>query len=103
MIEGGIGPIEDNGRFLGRQKASRGDQVFGNFDARAGSLRNSIEEIGPRGCELVATDEPTVVAKPFIDPAVVEDGEGNRRFPDPAFINARERPGLGLLRGSQSF
>ena len=55
------------------------------------SLRNSIEEIGPRGCELVATDEPTVVVKLFLDLAVVEDGEGNQRFSDPASTDESNR------------
>ena len=40
------------------------------------------------GCgELVATDESTVVAKPFLDLIVVEDGQGNRRFPNPPWTD----------------
>ena len=35
------------------------------------------------GCgELVATDEPMVVSKPLFGAVVVEDGQGNSRFPD---------------------
>ena len=33
-----------------------------------------------RGWELVAPNESTVVAEPFLDAAVVEDSESNRRF-----------------------
>ena len=37
------------------------------------------------GCgELVATDEPTVVAKPFLDAVVVEDGQYNGRLTNSA-------------------
>jgi len=36
-----------------------------------------------RGGELVATDEPTVGSEPFLDAIVVEDGESDRRFPNP--------------------
>ena len=37
-----------------------------------------------RGGELVATDEPTVGPKPFLDAIVVEDAQGDRGFPDPS-------------------
>jgi len=37
--------------------------------------------------ELVATDESTVVAKPFPGAIVVEDNQGNRTFPDPTRTN----------------
>ena len=40
--------------------------------------------MGTGGWELVATDEPAVVAKPLLDSIVVEDGQGDRSFPDPA-------------------
>jgi hypothetical protein len=33
-----------------------------------------------RGGELVATDEPTVVAKPLLDAIVVEDGQSDGRL-----------------------
>ena len=33
--------------------------------------------------ELVATDEPTVVAKPFLDAIVVEDGQSDGCLPYP--------------------
>jgi len=37
-----------------------------------------------RGGELVATDKTTVGPKPFLDAIVVEDGEGDGRFPNPS-------------------
>ena len=39
--------------------------------------------MGRRCWELIAADEPTVVAKPFLDAIVVGDGQSNRRLPDP--------------------
>jgi hypothetical protein len=40
-----------------------------------------------RGWKLVAANESAVVAKPFLDPIVVEDGESNRRLADPPCAN----------------
>ena len=37
-----------------------------------------------RSRKLVASDETTVFAKPFLDPAMVKDGESDRRFPNPS-------------------
>jgi hypothetical protein len=37
-----------------------------------------------RSWELVATDEPAVLAKPLLDAIVVEDSESDRRLPDPS-------------------
>jgi len=36
---------------------------------------------------LVTTDEATIVAKPLLDPIVVEDGQGDRRLADSASTN----------------
>ena len=36
-----------------------------------------------RGGELIATDETTIIAKPFLDAIMVEDLQSDRRFPDP--------------------
>ena len=44
-----------------------------------------------RGGELVATDESTVIAKPFLDAIVVEDNQGDRRFPDSTCTNESDR------------
>ena len=37
--------------------------------------------------ELVATDETTIISKPFLDVIVVEDGQGNGRLPDPPWTD----------------
>jgi hypothetical protein len=36
-----------------------------------------------RSRKLIAANKSPVIAKPFFDPTVVEDGESDRRFPDP--------------------
>jgi hypothetical protein len=36
-----------------------------------------VEEVGGRGRELVTMDESTVVAKPLLDPVVVENRQGD--------------------------
>ena len=36
-----------------------------------------------RSWELITADESSVVAKPFLDAIVVEDGKSDRGFPDP--------------------
>ena len=41
--------------------------------------------------ELVATDEPAVVPEPFLDPIVVEDGQGNGCFPDSPWTDECDR------------
>ena len=43
--------------------------------------------MGKRSGKLIATNESTVPAKSFFDSLVVEDGEGNRCFPDPSRAN----------------
>ena len=43
--------------------------------------------MGVRGRELVAADEPTVVAKPPLDTIMVENGKCNRGFADSAGTN----------------
>ena len=34
--------------------------------------------------ELVASDEPTILAEPLLDTIVMEDGQNDGRFADPA-------------------
>ena len=46
--------------------------------------------MGERGRELVTTDEPTVVAKPFLDAIVVENGQGDGSFPNPTYPDERD-------------
>ena len=47
--------------------------------------------MGARGGELIATNEPAVVPKPFLDAIVVENGQGDGRFPDPPCANESDR------------
>ena len=51
--------------------------------------------MGRRSRELVATDETTVVAKPFLDAAVVNRIEGNGSFPNSSCTD--EGDGLEVL------
>lgn len=41
-----------------------------------------MEEVRTRGGELITTNEPTVVAKPLLDPIAVENGERNGGLAD---------------------
>ena len=43
-----------------------------------------------RGGELVAADEPAVVAETFFDTVVVEDGESDKRLADSTRTNESE-------------
>jgi hypothetical protein len=71
-------------------------QILGIFNACADGPGELTEEVGERGGELVATDEPTVVTKPLLDAIVVEDGQGDGSFPNPA--SADESDGSELFR-----
>jgi hypothetical protein len=62
-------------------------QIFGVFDTCADGFGKAAEEMSTRSRELVATDEPAVLAEPFLDAVVVEDGQSNRRLPDPPYAN----------------
>ena len=44
-----------------------------------------------RGRELVTADEATVVTESLFDAVVVENGESDRRLPDPAGANESDR------------
>ena len=44
-----------------------------------------------RGGELVATDEPTVGSKSFLDAIVVEDSQSDRSLPDPSCPDESDR------------
>ena len=57
------------------------------FDASADGLGELVEEMKARWGELVAADETTVVSKSFLEAIVVEDGQGNGRFPDPPWTD----------------
>ena len=46
--------------------------------------------MGTGGRELVTADEPAVVAKPLLDSAVVENGQGDRGLPNPTRTDERD-------------
>jgi len=39
--------------------------------------------MGEGNCELIATDEPTIVAKPLLDAIVMKDRQGDRSLANP--------------------
>jgi hypothetical protein len=47
--------------------------------------------MGTRSREPIATDKSTVFTKVFLDPIIVEDGEGDRGFPDPPCTDEGDR------------
>ena len=47
--------------------------------------------MGTRCGKLVATDESTVVAKPFLDLIVMQGHQGNGRFPNPPWTDEGDR------------
>ena len=69
----------------------KGGQVVRVFDTSTSNFRKSAQEIGTRSRELVAADESPVVAKPFFDPAVVEDRQSNRRFSNATSTDQSDR------------
>jgi hypothetical protein len=82
-VENGLGVVEDYEHLLGGKKGPQGCQILRVFDSRTDDLGETGEEMSARSRELIATDESTVLAKPFLDAIVVEDGEGDGCFPDP--------------------
>ena len=52
------------------------------FDPRTDDLGELAEEMSARRGELVATDEPTVGSKPFLDAIMMEDGQSDGCFPN---------------------
>jgi hypothetical protein len=44
-----------------------------------------------RGRELITTNESTVVAKPLLDPVMVENGQGDGRLANSASTNQGDR------------
>jgi hypothetical protein len=58
-------------------------QVFRVFDPSTKNLGQSGKEVSARSRKLIAADKPSVIAKSIFDPIVVEDGEGDRCFPNP--------------------
>ena len=47
--------------------------------------------MGARGREFVAANEPTVVAKPPLDPIIVENSQGDGRLANPPSAGENDR------------
>ena len=80
----------------------KGGQVIRVFDACTGNFRKPAQEIGSRSRELVATDESPVITKPFLDAIVVEDGQGNGRFPNATSTDESDWTKI-LRKGNDAF
>jgi hypothetical protein len=83
-VKNRLGIVEDYDHLLGGKQGPQGSHILRVFDTRADDFGETSEEMRGRGREPIATDESAVTAKPFLDSIVVEDGEGDGRFPDPA-------------------
>jgi len=59
---------------------------------RADDLGESVEEVGARSRELIATDEPAVVAKQLLDTIIMEDGQSDGGLPDPSCTDESDGP-----------
>jgi hypothetical protein len=53
------------------------------LDPGTKDLGESGKEVSARSGKLITSDKPSVLANSIFDPIVVEDGEGDRRLPDP--------------------
>jgi hypothetical protein len=82
-VKNGLGVVEDYEHLLGGKEGAQGCHILRVFDPRTDDLGETGEEMSARSRELVAADESTVIAKPFLDAIVVEDSEGDGCFPDP--------------------
>ena len=69
----------------------QGGQILRILDARTGDLGESSEELGGGCQELVASDKPTILAKPLLDAIVMQDGESDGRLADPASTDEGDR------------
>ena len=90
-VENGFDIVEDYKHFPGRKEWSERGQVFQVLDACPNDRRESTEEMRGRGGELIASDEPAVDAKPFLDAIVMKDGQGNGSLANPADTNEGDR------------
>ena len=72
-----LGIVENYEDLLGGKEGSEGSQVIGIVDACTDDLGEPCEKVSTRRRELIAADESTIVAKPVLNPAVVEDSESN--------------------------
>jgi len=69
----------------------QGGQILRILDPSTGDLGEPSEEMGGGCQELVASDEPTILAKPSLDATVMQDGESDGRLADPASTDESDR------------
>ena len=81
-VEDRLGIVEDQENLLGRKEGSKGCQILGIFDPCAYDLRESVEEMDARRWNLITTDKSTVIAEPLPGTIIVENTQGNGRFPN---------------------
>ena len=72
------------------KKCCRGVRFLG-FSTPAPVTAESLEEMTERDGEVVTTDEPTVVAKPFLDAVIVQDRQGDGGLSDSTGTDEGER------------
>ena len=90
-VKNRLGVVKDYYHLLRGKEGPQGCHIFGVFDPRADGLGEAGEEMSPRRGELIASDEPTVTAKPCVDARMVEDAECNQCFPDPPRTDESDR------------
>ena len=76
----GLGVVMDHKHFLRGKGGSYRGQVLWVFSARTGDIGGLSKKTSTRSGELVAVDEPAVIAKPRLGGIAVEDSGGNRSF-----------------------
>src|SRR5882762_7229170 len=81
-IENRLGIVKDYEHLLGRKEGPQGCQVLRVFNPCTDDLGELGKEMGAQSQKLVTADESAVLAELFFNPIVVEDGEGDRYFPD---------------------
>ena len=81
-VENGFSIVKDYDHLLRRQVLSQGCKILGVFDACTDNLGELMEKVRARGREFIATNEPSIITKPLLDPIVVEDSQDSRCLAD---------------------
>ena len=76
-VEDRFGIVQDYDHLLRGEEGLQGCQIFRVLDPCPDGLGESIEEVSERCSESVATNESSVRSESFLDPVVVEDGQGD--------------------------
>ena len=90
-VENGLGVVEDYEHILGGEGGPQGCQTFRVYNRRTDDCGETSEKMSARSGKLVATNESTVIAEPFLDTVVVKDSEGDGCFPDAPCANKGSR------------